>query len=110
MAGRRSKKAARSPARRLLLGLVLVVILLVGIVAATQPRQLPGIIADQPAVRVVYSWKDAINLWIHRQLYPLSDLRTDAVPAVKTGTGYTDQDRAALDDLIDAKNETKDTP
>ena len=107
MAARKKSKAGTKP-RRWVLVLLGVCVVIIAVVSFTTPQQLPGLIADRPAVRVVYTWKEGAALWLHRQIYPLSALRTDTVPPVKKGTGYDDEDRAVLDALIDAKTDVKD--
>lgn len=104
----RRRKGAGTKRRRWPLAVAAVCAALVTGIALTKPQQLPGLIGDQPAVRVVYGWKDGAAAWLHRQIYPLSALRDDAPPGGKTGTGYSNRDRHALDDLIDQKTETKD--
>jgi hypothetical protein len=102
------KKTAGTKRRRWPLVVVALSLAVSAVICLTEPRQLPALVADQPAVRRVYAFRDGVAAWVHRQLYPLSALRDDA--KVKSGAGYSATDRDALDDLINQKATAKDTP
>lgn len=103
---KRNARTAPPSRRRLFWGVGLVVVALLAVLAVTQPRQLPSVIADHVAVRTAYAWRDATYTKIHHFIYPLAALRTDdRAPAQRDGVGYKEQDRDALDQLLKSKEE-----
>lgn len=105
---RKRKSAAASPSklRRVVWGLVGVAVIILGVIALTEPRQLPAVIADHTGVRMAYAWRDATYTRVHNWIYPLASLREkDADPKVD-GVGYKEQDREALDKLLQSKEDT----
>lgn len=109
------KRHQRHPVRRALLIVTVCVIALGTGVALTTPRDLPAAIADHPATRTVYAWRDDIAARIHAWMYPLASLRKDAPDTTsnttpnttgntgRAGTGYSKNDRKKLDQLIDTE-------
>lgn len=95
-----------SKKHRILLALFVVIAALLAILILTEPRQLPAVIADHPAVRSAYLWRDSTYTAVHNWMYPLSTLRAKEVDPERDGVGYKKKDRDALDQLLEGKEST----
>ncbi len=105
---RKRKSAAGAPStlRRVLWGMFALIVIALGVIAVTQPRQLPAVIADHNAVRTAYAWRDAGYTRVHNWIYPLASLREKDADPKRDGVGYKEQDREALDQLLQSKEDT----
>lgn len=105
---RKRKNAAATPSkpRRVMWALLALVVIAVAVIALTEPRQLPAVIADHNAVRTAYSWRDATYTRVHNWMYPLATLREKDTDVAHDGVGYKEKDREALDKLLESKEGT----
>ncbi len=103
---RKKKSASHSGGKRKLLwALAGVLAVIIAILALTQPRQLPAVIADHHIVRTAYAWRDVLYTKVHHTIYPLAALRDDN--SARDEVGYQEKDRDALDQLLKSKEDTQ---
>ncbi len=101
----RKKKAAATGKTKKRIIVVVLVLIAVGLATLllTEPRQLPALIADHAAVRTAYAWRDSAKERVHNWMYPLAALRPQEQDPARDGVGYKEQDRDALDKLLQSK-------
>lgn len=100
------KRKPVSRKRRWLLAGIAAVLAVMAAITLTEPRQLPAAVADHQGVRVVYGWRDRAAESVYNWFHPLARLREDRPAKPTAGTGYSDQARDALDELIEEKEDT----
>lgn len=103
---RKTVSASPSRLRRVLWGVAALVVIILAVIALTEPRQLPAVVADHAGVRMAYATRDDIKTRIHNWMYPLASLRTAPHDPVQDGVGYKEKDREALDQLLQSKEDT----